>query len=314
MSVLIVGAGAVGQVFGLHLALGGAEVTLYVKPKYASQRAFTMYPLNTRRHPAVRFGGFGVLTTAAEVAAKAWDLVILTVSSTALREGTWLAELAVATGDATIVMLQPSLDDRAVVERAVDPARIVDGMIGFISYQAPLPGESGFDLPGMAYWFPPGSPSPFSGSDARVLPLLASLHAGKLPAVRKPDVRQTAVYPSAILFAFLAAVEANHWEFGKARGELGLASRAARAALAVAAAETAEPPGLLVRLAARPIALRAIMRFGPWVMPLPLEAYMKAHFTKVADQTRLALHTYIARGRAANVDVAPIEELLARLE
>lgn len=35
MKVLVVGAGAVGQVVAHHLAAGGAEVEFYVKPAYA---------------------------------------------------------------------------------------------------------------------------------------------------------------------------------------------------------------------------------------------------------------------------------------
>ena len=37
MKVLIVGAGAVGQVYGRHLAAAGAEVCFYVKPKYRAE-------------------------------------------------------------------------------------------------------------------------------------------------------------------------------------------------------------------------------------------------------------------------------------
>ncbi len=305
MKALIVGAGAVGQVFGRHLALGGAEVTFYVKPKYLTDH-FTMYPLNHGK-AAVRFTDFAMVTSFAGD----WDQIYLTVSSTALREGSWLAELGKATGDATVVMLQPSLDDRAIVEESIDPARIVDGMIGFISYHAPLPDERGFAEPGMAYWFPPGSPSPFAGAEARVAPVVAALRAGKLPATRKRELG--VAYASAVLFAVLGALEANHWRFSELRRELGFGARAARSAIAVAAASSARKPSLAVRLAARPFALRFILRVVPWFMPLPLEAYMKAHFTKVSDQTRLALRTYVERGRVANLDVAPLEVLVDRL-
>lgn len=309
--VLVVGAGAVGQVFGRHLALGGADVTVFVKAKHVDEcrAGFALYPLNTRRHPAVRWDGFGVITTAEEAAKQRWDQVYLTVSSTALRAGTWLAELGKATGDATIVMLQPGLDDRAYLSRFVDPARIVDGQIGFISYHAPLPGETRFAAPGMAYWFPPGSKSPFSGDDARVLPVIAALRAGRLPATRKRDLRDTAAFPSAILFAYLAALEVAHWSFAELRPQLGLGARAATSALAVASHASHSRPALAVRLAARPLVMRMILRLAPWFAPLPLEAYMKAHFTKVGDQTRLALRTYIELGRSAGLDIDALATL-----
>ena len=49
--VLIVGAGAVGQVYGWYLSRGGAEVSFYVKEKYLedARAGFALYPLNTRR-------------------------------------------------------------------------------------------------------------------------------------------------------------------------------------------------------------------------------------------------------------------------
>ncbi|HEU4731437.1 MAG TPA: hypothetical protein VFT22_26265 [Kofleriaceae bacterium] len=73
------------------------------------------------------------------------------------------------------------LEDRAFVTANVDPRRIIDGMIGFLAYHAPLPGETRFAEPGVAYWFPP-APSPFSGERAGAL--IAALRRGKLPARR----------------------------------------------------------------------------------------------------------------------------------
>ena len=45
MNVLIVGAGAVGQVYGRHLALGGAHVYYFVREKYAAEFAAGGLPL-----------------------------------------------------------------------------------------------------------------------------------------------------------------------------------------------------------------------------------------------------------------------------
>ena len=75
MNVLIVGAGAVGQVYGRHLALGGAHVHYFVREKYADEcrRGFTFYPLNRRKpraapvHMAVAPGD--ILTRLDEVTA-----------------------------------------------------------------------------------------------------------------------------------------------------------------------------------------------------------------------------------------------------
>src|SRR6185436_20748884 len=107
MRALVVGAGAVGQVYARHLALGGATVTFLVKPARAAacQAGLTLYPLHAGGRPQ-RFTA-PVLTSLEEVARQRWDAVFLAVSSTALRDGAWLGALLAALGDATVVLLQP---------------------------------------------------------------------------------------------------------------------------------------------------------------------------------------------------------------
>jgi len=185
MNILLVGAGAVGLVYGRHFQLGGANISFLVREKYAAelQAGITLYHLNKdpRRERPILLTGAGVLTQMADVAAARWDAVILCVSSTALRSMN-LGELAQNTGDATIVMLQPGVEDHAYVTARVAPGRVVAGMISLVSYHTPLPGET-VGKPGTAYWFPPFSPSPFSGQEApRVRALVKTLKQGGQPA------------------------------------------------------------------------------------------------------------------------------------
>ncbi|HUJ60552.1 MAG TPA: 2-dehydropantoate 2-reductase N-terminal domain-containing protein [Kofleriaceae bacterium] len=313
MRALIVGAGAVGQVFGYHLARGGADVTFLVKPKYVDEcrRGFTLFPLDESGHPAHRFEGADVVTEPDG----AWDQIYLTVSSTALRAGTWLAELARATGDATIVKLQPGLADREhVVACGVAPARIVDGTINFLSYHAPLPGETRFAEPGMAYWLFPGK-APFSGEDARVRAVVDALVAGELPARVVPDVARTSAFPSAILGMFVAALEAAGWSFAamRARGLTTLGAHAARDAIAVVGRELGVRPPLAMRLAAHPLMFRALLRVAPRVTPVDLETYLRVHFTKVGDQMHEGMALYLDRARRDGLAVPALEQLARQL-
>jgi ketopantoate reductase len=114
LRALVVGAGAVGQVYGHYLARGGADVTMFVRDKYRAEATagYDLYHLRTRGVEAERFAGFAVATTMAEVAAAAPALVVVTVDATAL-DGPWLRELVAATGDATVLALQPGLDAQA---------------------------------------------------------------------------------------------------------------------------------------------------------------------------------------------------------
>jgi hypothetical protein len=306
MRALIVGAGAVGQVFGYHLAKGGADVTFLVKPKYVdeSKQGFTLYKLP--KLDPIAFSA-GVISEPTGT----WDQVYLTVSSPALRGGTWLAELARATGDATIVCLQPGLDDHAFVVEQSSEARVVDGTINFLSYQAPMPNETRFAAPGMAYWFFPGK-GPFSGE--RADSVIAALKAGGMPAKRVTDLATKNAFPSALLGMFVAALEASDWSFATMRkGNAKLGARAAREAMQVVAHERGMKTPLGPRLAARALAFRALTRIAPRVAPVDLETYMRVHFTKVSDQMHESLAKYVDRGRAASIDVGALEELQRRL-
>ncbi|HET7506192.1 MAG TPA: 2-dehydropantoate 2-reductase N-terminal domain-containing protein [Kofleriaceae bacterium] len=310
MRVLIVGAGAVGQVFGHHLAQGGAEVSFLVKPKYADELrpGVTLYPLDRKPPRAQRFTGFGVLTAPGDAAGSRWDYILLTVSSTALTSGGWLAELAAATGDAAIVFLQPNLEDRGFVTRVVDPRRIVDGMIGFIAYHAPLPGETRFAEPGVAYWSPPG-PSPFSGERAGAL--VAALRRGKLPARQVRDVTASAPFQSAALYAYLVALESAGWSLAELRrgGRLSLAGRAAAQALAIASHRVGHRVPWTVRLAARPLVIGLVLRLARRVVPIDLETYLRVHFTKFGAQTRAGIQSYVDHGGKNGLPVDAIERL-----
>lgn len=308
-----------GQVYARHLQLGGAEVTFFVKDKYAeSARAgFVLYPLNRpkrRRTEPVRLDGVPAITTIARAAAEPWDVVILTVASPALRQGTWLAELGRATGDATIVVLQPGFEDHAIVtgQAAIDERRLVFGAIVLLSYAAPLPGETRFASPGTAYWFLPLISAPLSGPAARVGPLVDVLRRGGLPVRRDSNIARITTFPTAVLMPHLTALETVGWRWDALRAEpLRLALRASAEASAIATHARGLPLPFVRRLL-KPFVIRAGLCLVPLVVPLDIETFWREHFTKVSDQTRLFMNDYLARGRAAGQPTAALEELMRR--
>src|SRR5690554_4444448 len=197
--ILLVGAGAVGLTYGYHLSRGGANVTFFVKEKYRTEAeaGYLMHQHRPLRRPrAFYFDDYAVISDLDAVANHTWDQVWLCVASPALR-GDWLAEFCARIGQATLVSLQPGLEDLERVAQVYDPAKIIAGSILFIAYQTPLPGENLRE--GVAFLIPPAAPSPFSpllinpnlfepsDSDLRCERVVEALNRGDLVATVDPQ-------------------------------------------------------------------------------------------------------------------------------
>ena len=317
MRVLIVGAGVIGQVYGFHLAQSGAEVCFLVKDKHAAsaRKGFTLYPLNRgrkERTTPVRWADYHVLTATSEVARQHFDQVYLTVSSTALRSGEWFARLVPAIGEATVVMLQPGPEDRAFIMRSLPASRLVQGTITVIGYVAPLPGETRFAEPGVAYWFPPLSPCPLMGPTARLDDVLDALRRGNLPAKRDPEVADY-IFVEATFMPLLAVLEESGWSLRELRRKdrLQRAQVAGQEALAAVARDRDRRRPVLYQLALTSLPLRAALGLAPALFPFDLETYLRVHFTKVGDQTRDFLRYFMELARKQGTPTPALASLPA---
>lgn len=317
MRVLVVGAGAVGQVYGRHLSLGGCEVGFLVKPKYrrACEAGFDMYALNTSRdwsRAHTRLEGLEVLCEHDEVAAKPWDQVWLCMSSPALRSG-FLDALLPTLGSATVVTFQPGLLDRAWLLERIPAQRLITGMIPFIAWQAPLPGER-LEPTGIMYWLPPLSPTPLSGPADAVSAAVSALRAGGMGARTVADVSASAAPAAALFNVLMAALEIAGWRFEAFRkgDHADMAAAAARQSIAIAGAYHGQPAGP-ARWVARPWLMRLATRLAPALMPFDIETYLEYHFTKVGDQTRQSVDTWIAEGNQRGLHVDALQALRTAL-
>ncbi|KXS09425.1 hypothetical protein M427DRAFT_160668 [Gonapodya prolifera JEL478] len=167
LNVIVVGAGAVGQVYAYHLLNAGCHVHLMVKEKYVE--GISEYPLRVLRvgwFPPALFSSFFrrrlhrpehfAPTTVLSVdglpddvtkpleeqgLGGPVDFVILTMASDALR-GPWLKSLATSLPRSIFLLLQPGPNDlEYLVSSGVERSRIAKGVIALASYQAPLPGD-----------------------------------------------------------------------------------------------------------------------------------------------------------------------------
>jgi 2-dehydropantoate 2-reductase len=312
VKALVVGAGAVGQVFARHLQQGGGEVAFFARRSRLDRlrAGLTLYPLNRRqaRSRPVCFDAFEVITDVEQAGSHSWDQVYLCVPSTAL-QADLLTPLSAALGAATLVTIQPGLEDRDAILEHVDGSQVVTGMVSFVSYPAPLPGEV-VPGPGIAYWFPPLLTTPFSGPPERARAVVRSLRRGGFPARQHPDVRVLAAFLVAAQTCLTAGLEHVDWSFGRLRRSplLGVGYAAFREASEVVAAyHGAHPPWLLRFL--RPAVIRGLLRLAERRNPLDLRRFIAQHYTRLRGQTRLLIDAYIRQGWQRSLPTAALEQL-----
>jgi ketopantoate reductase len=297
MKILLVGAGAVGQVYGRFLARAGHEVNFFVKEKHAPALAAGL-PLHRLGHVRAQhevWRDFHVVTSVDTVAATAWDQVWLCMASDALRSELSQQVLA-AVGAATVVSLPPGPEDMAFIRPLLPAtATLVQGLITFISYQSPLPEREGPE--GIAYFVSPLAPGLFSGPRAAVQAVIAALQAGGMAAREVADLEGASAGSEAVLNPLIAALEQHDWRLTGFHSSplLALGREAGREALDILARDRGAKVALQ-KMLLTPLANRLLLLLAPKVLPLELEPYLEYHFTKVGQQTRDMLDGYIRIG------------------
>jgi 2-dehydropantoate 2-reductase len=311
MRVLVVGAGAVGQVFAKHLMRGGAEVAWLVKPKHAAAAragfAVHRHGCGGVKSETVRAG---VVTDAGPAA---WDAVLLCVPSTALAapHDAWLRELALATGDATIVSFGPGLGDAAKVAAVCGAERTVAGGIALMAWASPLAGEDA--PPGTSYWLPPLAACPFTGPRAKSI--VNMFKNGGLRAAVNRDAVGVSMTGAAVLETTAAALRVSGWSrraLARDRALRRIAADAAREAIAIASIVR----GVKAPAAARmigPRTTRAILGGLARLAPMDVDRFFEAHYGKLAEQSKAGFASWAARAGEHGLPHGAIDALGARV-
>jgi len=310
MNILIVGAGAVGLVYGYHFANAGHQVTFLVKEKYQQaleddkQEGIVLYQLNKDKdlQRPLRFNNFSTITQWDK--ADGFDLIILSISSTALRQLPLAAikeKVVSSKKSANLLMLQPSEEDLEHLAQVIPKEHILQGMITLISYQTDNINE-GVNPAGTAYYLPP-LPMPISASQ---LPQQKNTLKNAVSLFQQSGVKAKSVNSaldesrimSAFFMTFLCALEAANWKLNRLKDSAQLLSQLAEAQRALLPLKVG---GNSITIMLKKIALNLILRpwfyklliiLSPRLIPLPLEAYLKKHFLKVRPQTVLYMQDY----------------------
>lgn len=316
--ILIIGAGAVGQVYAYHLAQAGYQVHFLLKEKYLkeAQQGFVLYNLRQdkkRQHPIV-FKNFHCHSSWQSVANVQFSQVWLCVSSTALAAMD-LAPMKAAVGEALVVVLQPDPDDVARAQQVFGKQHVVAGMINMISYHTPLATEQ-TARDGIAFWIPPVMPMPVDGEVEGVSALLAVLKKAKISALWQKRFAIANAHNTGFLMVFLAALELSDWQFRQLSADKALIKTMIAAQQEVFAALHAEygSQASIVLRQIKPWMLPAMLKVARHVAPLDMETYLQAHFMKVRSQTLLLLEAYIQRANKGGIAVPNLQGLVDKLD
>lgn len=322
--ILLVGAGAVGQVYGLCLQRGGARVDYLVRPKYVEELAagVTLYEIHGKRgRRPVPFVPHRVFGSTAALEDHRYDQVWLCISTAALDKAlsskrSDISQLLTRLHGAGLVVLQPGADVRDRIATRIPAAQIVDGGIAMVAYQAPLvEGELGgeregeVNAPGIAFVL---AKSPFTGHAAETIVKL--LRAGGCPAEVKENARAFGAHSSATLMPVIVALEGAGWKIaGLRRDRWGeLAAKGGDEARAVTEARLGvSPPTPMTFIGTSALKLASFA--APRLAPFDLEIYLQYHFSKVRDQTRLLTDRFIDDGARLGVPTPALRELRERV-
>lgn len=321
MRILIVGAGAVGLTYGLAFHKAGARVSYLVKPAHVAglKDGVTML-----RHNLVlpglredRFVDFDFYDGIDKAPVSSFDQIWITVASDALSDD-WLGALRDHLGEgAAVIGLQPGPHDDARL-RGFFGDRLVKGVIGFLAYQYPLPGDvDPQGRSGIAYLLPPQAGGLGPTDHPAALAAQNMLACGGLTVGLSDNLAETYGRVSALSLTHMAGLELAGWSFTGFRAGTGrgrqLAKAAAQEALALVDHQFERP--------ASPLKNRLLSSLGPLVTliaslvpSIKLEPYLGFHFSKVGNQTRTVLRDYIGMARDANMSSSAIQELLTALE
>ncbi len=316
-AVLVVGAGAVGQAYALALRAGGAAVSFFIKPHHEARLADGM--------PIRDVGLFSVgpiedladrprISDWADVAQREWHSIWLAVDSTAL-QGDWVADLARARGDATVVAFQTGTASKDQLSAHVPIDAIVSAMIPFIAWWSPLsPSEPTPDGPHMQVWHPPGMATPLSGPLERVHDIERLLLQGGLSVEVIANAAARGAMGSSVLLPTIAGLEVAGWDLttltrkNHLNGVLAAISEAQRIASHLHG--VSPPPTWMMR----PWLIALLARMAPRVAPFDLPTYLRVHFTKVGAQTAASLTDLEARGAALGWPTPALTALRTNLE
>jgi hypothetical protein len=321
MKVLIVGCGAVGQVYALFLQKAGVELGLYDRPATAEKlRAaldhgglpiYQVTYLNRRDPISHRLEEYRVIADAAEARRFAPDQIWFTVPSP-VYYSEWFREFLREVPSRRVVCFIPEGGRSEFIPEGSGD-RLVFGGTAFMAWQGG-PEAGGGRAGGVNFWRAPlGIPLAGAREACRETGALLS-QAGFSFTVDKAESRTQACI-TAVMTAFVAGLELSGWSLREYRRSLWR-SRAAAACREAVLGQLPAAGAIQRALLSVPVlsaAFYLVSLLLPLLVPFDFEKYLKFHYTKTREQSIGLLELFAKDGEARSMPAEKIRGLLQAL-
>jgi hypothetical protein len=321
MKILIVGCGAVGQVWGFILQGAGVELGLFDKPAVAEKMKEALthggLPLFQVTHSRLmdpierRLDKFQVIADLNEARHFAPDQIWFTVPSP-VYYSEWFSNFLKEVPSQRVVCFIPEGGRPEFIPDAAGE-RFVFGGTAFMAWQGG-PERGGGNPEGINFWLPPlGIPLAGSKQACREVGMILK-KAGRGYTADKPDSRAQAA-TTAAMTAFVAGLQLAGWSLGKYRRSPWLA-RAAGACREMILAELPQAGALTRALLGAPVlsaAFQLVALILPKLVPFELEKYLQFHYTKTWEQSIGLLELFIYDGERRKQTMEKTRALLQAL-
>lgn len=322
MKVLIVGGGAVGQVFVLHLQNAGVELGLYELSANAEklqqaldQGGLPLYQTTFfhRRKPLVHMlKNFRVLTGIAASQSFLPDQIWFTVPSP-VYYSPWFKEFLQQVPSARVVCFAPEGGRPEFLSDGAED-RFVFGGTTFMAWQGGP--QAGGGHPGGINFYRSPLGIPLTGKTETCRDVAQLLKkAGFKVTIEKPGSDMQASV-TAVMTAFVGGLELAGWSLKAYRKSpwLKQAAAACREAVMSQSTRTSTIQKLTLSQPFLTASFSLTTLLLPLLMPFDIDHYLGFHYRKTGQQSLKLLEIFIADGKKKGLAVAKIESLLNALQ
>jgi len=306
MHICVIGAGALGRVYGVRLAVGGHDVSFLVRPSRLTEDDPFVVELisGSRRRDTIP-----TPVRVAEIPAEA-DVALLAVKVDQIDDR--LASVLASAPNVPVVSVTPLFpQDYERLETILgDKGRLVAAQPGVVAYERD---------PGIIrYWLPQVAPTLIDADGPQPLmnQLVDALKSSGMPAKLQPRVRDCNPATTIAFFPLVLALDAGGGTVNAVLGDKDLLKDAFAGLkeaqeLATKVGPLAPWAGLLLKFAT-PLALKVGIRLAEKAAPEAVR-FVEIHFGQKVHEQHLKLGAYILElARQHGTKTAAIERLLER--